>query len=102
MTPSELKYNVQTKNTESHYFTRGAMKFFGDTMANYGCRSAVVNTNYDANGMWVGEHVGSVVGDSGVPVEVWELYRKRAVKHGLKDSVYFAKDDFRRVYPSTK
>lgn len=95
MTPSELKYNVQTNNTESHYFERSSMKFFGDTMANYGVRSAEVVTNYDANGDWVGD-------EGGVTVQVWDLYRKRAVKHGLKDSVYFAKDDFRRVYPSTK
>jgi len=100
MTPSELKYHVTNNNQESHFFTRSSMKFFGDTMANYGVRSAVVNTNYDANGMWVGEHVGSVVGESGVPVEVWELYRKRPVKHGLSSSVYFRKTDFSRVHPS--
>jgi hypothetical protein len=100
MTPSELKYQIQIKNTENHHFDRSSMKFFGDTMANYGVRSSVVNTNYDTNGMWVGEHVGSVVGESGTPVEVWELYRKRAVKHGLKDSVYFDKTTFKRVYPS--
>ena len=100
MTPSDLKYNVQINNTENHHFDRSSMKFFGDTMANYGVRSAVVNTNYNADGMWIGEHVGNVVGESGVPVEVWELYRKRAVKYGLKDSVCFAKDTFKRVYPS--
>ncbi|CUR44225.1 hypothetical protein VCM_00006 [Pseudomonas phage VCM] len=93
MTPSELKYNVQTNNTESHYFDRSSMKFFGDTMANYGVRSAEVVTNYDANGDWVGA-------EGGVTVQVWELYRKRAVKHGLKDSVYFDKATFVRVYPA--
>lgn len=95
MTPSDLKYNVQTRNGEGHYFDRSSMRFFGDTMANYGVRSAVVVTNYNADGDYVGAiHLG------GVSVEVWELYRKRAVKHGLKDSVYFAKDDYRRVYPA--
>jgi hypothetical protein len=93
MTPSDLKYNVQNRSGESHYFTRASMKFFGDTMANYGVRSAVVTTNYNAEGDYVGGESGQ-----GVEVEVWELYRKRAVKHGLKDSVYFAKDDYRRVY----
>ena len=34
MTPSELKYNVE--ETGSHYFERSSMKFFGDTMRNYG------------------------------------------------------------------
>lgn len=90
MTPSELKANVTANNEESHYFTRATMKYFGDTMANYGVRSAVVTSNYDAN--------GDYVSGAGVEVEVWELYRKRPVKHGLKDSTYFAKDDFRRVY----
>lgn len=90
MTPSELKYQVQTNSTESLYFERSSMKFFGDTMANYGVRSATVRTNYNAAGEYVGEN--------GTIVEVWELYRKRAVKHGLKDSAYFAKDDYRRVY----
>ena len=92
MTPSDLKFHVQQANGDSHYFDRTSMRFFGDTMANYGVRSDVVVTNYNANGDYVGE--------GGVSVEVWELYRKRAVKHGLKDSVYFAKDDYRRVYPA--
>lgn len=96
MTPSELKYQVQSNNTESHHFDRSTMKFFGDTMANYGVRSAEVVTNYDANGDWVGLSL-SVAG--GLTVQVWELYRKRAVKHGLKDSVYFDKATFKRVYP---
>ena len=92
MTPSTLKFHVQQANGDSHYFDRSSMRFFGDTMANYGVRSAVVNSQYNANGDWVGA--------DGEAVEVWELYRKRAVKHGLKDSVYFAKDDYRRVYPA--
>ena len=90
MTPSDLKFHVQQANTESHYFDRSSMRFFGDTMVNYGVRSATVRTYYNASGAYVCEQ--------GVIVEVWELYRKRAVKHGLKDSVYFAKDDYRRVY----
>jgi hypothetical protein len=95
MTPSDLKYHVQQANTEGHYFDRSSMRFFGDTMANYGCRSAVVRANYDVDGLYVGD-----IDEGGVLIEVWELYRKRAVKHGLKDSVYFAKDDYRRVYPA--
>lgn len=35
MTPSELKYQVE--QTGSHHFDRKSMKFFGDTMSNYGC-----------------------------------------------------------------
>ena len=89
MTPSELKYNV--KNTGSHYFDHSSMKSFGDTMSNYGVRSAEVQSNYTAEGDYVGA-------DGGITVQVWELYRKRPVKHSLKDSAYFAKDDYRRVY----
>lgn len=92
MTPSELKYQVQANNTESHYFTRDTMKFFGDTMANYGVRSAVISSDYDNDGNYVGE-------SGPVSIEVWELYRKRAVKHGLKGSVYFDKATFKRVHP---
>lgn len=89
MTPSQLKANVQANNEESHYFSRASMRFFGDTMANYGVREATVRTQYNAQGEYV---------EKGVIVGVWELYRKRAVKHGLIDSVYFAQDDYRRVY----
>ena len=37
MTPSELKNNVE--KTGSYFFDRLNMRFFCDTMANYGCRS---------------------------------------------------------------
>lgn len=81
MTPSELKYQVETRETESYFFTRSSMRFFGDTMRNYGTRSATVETH------------------SGETVEVWELYRKRPVKHGLQDSAFFDKETFERVFP---
>jgi len=70
MTPSELKYNVERSGSEPYFFTRATMKFFGDTMANYGCRDA---------------------GDC------WELWRKRPVKGGLQNSAYFDKVTFKRV-----
>ena len=79
MTPSNLKYEVE--KTESYYFDHKSMKFFGDTMKNYGCCSAVVDT-------W-----------TQTKVECWELYRKRPVKHGLQSSAYFDKITFERVYP---
>jgi hypothetical protein len=56
------------------------MKFFGDTMSNYGVTSAVINTRAAAD------------------VEVWSLNRKRAVKMGLSDSTYFNKKTFEREY----
>jgi len=90
MKASELKYNVEQANTESYFFDRKSMKFFGDTMANYGVRSELIQSNYNEKGEYV---------ESGVWIEVWELYRKKAVKHGNKASAYFAKDSFRRVHP---
>lgn len=79
MTPSELKASVIEHNPESHYFDRNTMKFFGDTMRNYGVRTALVKDN----------------------VECWELYRKRPVNNGLHGSVYFDKITFKRVFPYT-
>jgi hypothetical protein len=79
MTPSELKERVQA--TGSHHFDRESMAFFGDKMSNYGVRETAVST-------WTQENV-----------EVWELYRKRPVKHGLAKSAYFRKDSFEAVFP---
>lgn len=79
MNASELKYNVETQ-TDSNFFCRDSMRFFGDTMKNYGVRSATVET-YD-----------------GESVPVWELYRRRSVKNGLKSSACFRKDTFERVH----
>ena len=73
MTPSELKHHVEA--TGSNYFSRASMRFFGDTMRNYGCRSAMV-------------------GD----IECWELWRKHATSYGLQASVYFCKKTFKRVF----
>ena len=73
MTPSELKYHVEQAGTCEHFFTRSTMRFFGDTMKNYGVRSS---------------------GDC------WELYRKRAVKGGLKTSAFFDKITFERIHRS--
>ena len=52
-------------------------------MRNYGVRS---------------EDIDQEVNDIGlVPREVWELYRKNPVKHGLTESVFFNKSNFRVV-----
>ena len=80
MTPSELKAEVARKDTETYFFDHKTMKFFGDTMRNYGVRSEVIDTYSEKD------------------IEVWELYRRRPVKHGLKDSAYFRKDTFERAY----
>ncbi len=74
MTPSELKAMIEAKGTANHFFTRETMKFFGDTMSNYGVRETVIDT-------WSEENVS-----------VYELYRRHPVKHGLQTSAYFRKD----------
>ncbi len=79
MTASELKYNVEQTDSDSFFFTHDTMKFFGDTMSNYGVRSAKIDTY------------------SKQDISVWELYRKQPVKHGLQNSTYFNKETFRRV-----
>lgn len=79
-TKSDLKYWVS--QTGSYYFDKGSMKFFGDTMGNYGLRKNV-----------------EVVTDDGEKIVCFELYRKRAVKHGLKKSTYFDVRDLNVVYP---
>lgn len=67
MTPSQLKAEYLKHHQGGHYFNRGTMKFFGDTMANYR------------------------VIDRG---NVWELARRSPVSHGLKHSCYFSKIDY--------
>lgn len=81
MTPSELKANIIKHDPDSHYFDRKTMRFFGDTMRNYRVRKTEIITHGDP-----------------VPVEVWELYRKRPVKHGLKSSAFFRTTDFQQVF----
>jgi len=82
MTPSELKHLVEQGSNAPYFFTRQSMRFFGDTMRNYGVRSTTVKTRRN--------------GDA----DVWELYRRRAVKHGLKSSAYFDKTTLERVHPN--
>ena len=75
MTPSELKYQIEQAGHDPHFFTRSTMRFFGDTMRNYGVRKAIINGR-----------------------DAWELYRKRPVKHGLRNSAYFDAVTFQRIF----
>lgn len=68
----ELKELYETKFPKSRYFDKTTMKFFGDRMSNYGIRVTTVKTYWNEE-----------------DIPVYELFRKRAVKHGLKDSSYF-------------
>lgn len=89
MTPSQLKYEIESRYPDNCYFSRSSMRFFGDTMANYGVRQAIVIAHFDAAGNYHEE---------GVKREAWELYRKRAVKFGNKESAYFDKVTFERIH----
>ena len=64
-TASNLKSFVEN-GSDSFFFERKTMAFFGDTMRNFGI------VKWSHNGK-----------------QVIELYRKRAVKHGLNRSHYF-------------
>lgn len=71
-TPSQLKgfMEISESNQWEYYFNRKTMKFFGDTMRNYGLRKHVIDGKL-----------------------VYELYRKKPVKHGLQNSHYFTLQD---------
>lgn len=81
MTASDLKWKYQMKHPDGHFFDRETMKFFGDTMSNYGVRANTVN----------------VVESDGNVVECYVLYRRRATKHGLTRSAYFSVDTFEKI-----
>ncbi len=58
------------------------MRFFGDTMANYGVRQPVEL-----------ETLG------GKKAMAYELFRRRSVKHQNKESAWFDASTFERVFP---
>lgn len=74
MTPSELK--ALTGETAPFFFVYRTMKFFGDTMKNFGVRACTIQGR-----------------------KAWELYRKHPVKHGLTCSAFFDQETFKRVSP---
>jgi len=84
-TASDLKYMVRISGNSRYFFDRKSMKFFGDTMKNYGVRKARINA-YGENGEII-------------TVEAWELYRRQPVKGGLQSSAYFDPQTFKRIHP---
>ena len=80
-TASDLKYANECYVEGSLYFTRDSKKFFGDTMANYGVNRVQVLERFNDK-----------------PVEAFELYRRRAVKHGLHSSTYFSAETFEQMF----
>lgn len=89
MTPSKLKYQIECTGNNPHFFDRKTMKFWGDTMSNYGVRSTVVLAQFNEEGEY---------NPQGYKTEVWELYRKSPVKHGVNKSAYFRKSNYSRVH----
>lgn len=90
MTPYELKWHVLNANPDSKFFTRVNMRFLGDTLKNYGVRGAVILSETNSDGVYTPGTINKIL--------VFELYRKRAVKHGVKTSVYFHAITFKTVY----
>lgn len=72
--PKELKYRIEESTGRKNFFNPGTMRFFGDTMRNYGVRTLKI-------------------GDD----EIFELYRKKPVNGGLFTSRYFNSKDYRIV-----
>jgi hypothetical protein len=85
MTAAGLKALYKRNAPEGHFFDRATMRFFGDSMRNFGVRDG-----------------GKVktAGENGIEeAEVWELIRKRPVQCGRHGHLaYFRKDSGREVF----
>jgi hypothetical protein len=82
MTVSELKYRYKENNPDGHFFDYKTMRFFGDTMHNFGVYGTEI---WDPS---VKEHI-----------DVWVLYRRGPVNGGLHGvCAYFSKADFHEVH----
>lgn len=68
MTASEVKRKYEQNDPDGHFFDRSTMRFFGDTMSNFGC--------YDGGHSWV-------------------IYRKKPVQFGLMGNFAFQKETFK-------
>lgn len=88
-TPADLKYAVESRGTESHFFTRNNMRFAGDTMRNFGLCTAYIATDYDSEDRYVGER-------GGIVVQVYMLYRKQPVKRGVRSPFFFDMTTFKQ------
>ena len=92
-TASDLRDFIEESGRESHFFDRTTMRFFGDTMKNYGVCKVTIRVAYDSAGNYV---------EGGQEIEAWELFRRRPVKHGVSKSAYFRADTFAQTYPIEK
>ena len=82
MTASDLKFHYEQAQG-GHFFDRGSMKFFGDTMANFGVRAQT-------------EFVKTYSEEE--PIECYVLYRRKKTSKGLYKSAYFACSDFKVIH----
>lgn len=83
-TASDLRSFVEQAGTAPHFFDRKTMRFFGDTMANFGVRRVVVYT-----------------GERGeIPRRAFMLYRRRPVKNGLQSWHFFDAETFEKLHGS--
>ena len=80
-TSAELKQLYERNYPNGRFFDRKTMRFFGDTMSNFGVRD--------------GGKVKALSDSCDIEeVEVWELYRRRPVKSGLHGHCcFFRKSD---------
>ena len=78
MTVAELKEKLE--GLSSPFFSRNNMRHSGDTLGNYGIRSKPVSLQ-------------CLAGDVAL---VWELYRRRPVKHGLQAPAFFCTNTFQQ------
>ena len=85
MNASELKTRVEAAGTSPYYFTRKTMRFAGDTMRNYGVRGPL-----------------PFITNMGESVQVYELFRRKPVKNGLRLSAFFRADTFARTFGNPK
>jgi hypothetical protein len=85
MTASALKYLYERNNPDGHFFDRDTMRFFGDTMRNFGVAD--------------GGKVKTITENGIEEVAVWGLYRRRPVKCGVHGFCrYFRKDNGQEVF----
>ena len=85
MTVSELKRLYEAGNPKGFFFRHKTMRFFGNTLKNFGVRD--------------GGKIRAWTKDGIVTVEVWDLYWKRPVNGGLHGHcAYFRKDNFHEVF----
>lgn len=89
-TASDLKYAMLALNPDSQFFTRETMSHFGDTMKNFGVVKTKILSNRNDEG---------VILDAPIQTEVYELYRKRAVKYNQQDSHFFRVSNLKLVTP---